>query len=103
MIFLRRCVSAILGSMSRETSCVMKLTYFTPGCERLASSNSEPSADRTQTVGGENDSKIDHLLRGMRNLRSARDGIHEFGKSDQTIQKHRYFSNRQFAGYPVST
>lgn len=87
--------------MSRDTSCVMKLTYFSPGND-LVNCASAPE-DLAETVRFHNDAKLDRLLRGRRNVRSVREGINELGKTDHTIVKHGFFRNRQFQGYPFSS
>jgi hypothetical protein len=88
-------MSAILGSMSADTSCVASFSWTYQGSEEYR------ALLRMRTV--EVDKALHDIEAVVRNLQKNNETVNTIKSCDQSIQKHLYLNYRQYVGNNMSS
>lgn len=83
-------MSSVLGSMAPDTSCDVEITWTSHG---------SPDYKKRIRLTDDECKQIDcDLSEGRANLSKHNEAVDRIKSSDQSIQKHLYFNQRQYAG-----
>ncbi len=87
---VRRTINSLLGSMAKDTSCVVDFSWHSPGSAEYVA-----MLDRSMA---EKDHAAELIETGYKSNLEKANSIRELTAGAQSVQKHRFMNYRQYVG-----